>query len=94
MSIPVRVRAAAEAAPEVLTVSKDISRGGIYFTMPEQMESGASLEFEVMLPGEIFSGKPLQVRCRGKIVRVERPSLPGLLGVAATIERYQFVRPQ
>ena len=38
-----------------------------------------------------MGGRPMQLRCRGKVVRVNRQKAKSSVGVAATIERYQFV---
>ena len=51
------------------------------------------MEFILTLPGEITQGQPVRVRCKGKVVRVDRAAAEGnAIGVAATIERYEFVR--
>ena len=75
------------------TYTRDISSKGIYFSFSEKMELGSVLEFELNLPPELCAGKNVRIRCRGTIVRVEEPDTEGAVGVAATIESYEFVRP-
>lgn len=91
LTLPVQVRVQAEAAPQVSAATRDISSGGIYLMMPQNLEPGSELDFEVTLPGELSGGKPIRLRCRGKVVRVNRQEEAGKVGVAATIERYEFV---
>ena len=73
--------------------TKDISSSGIYFEFSAPIDVGSSLEFILTLPGEITQGKAVKVKCRGKVVRVDQGALDGnAVGLAATIERYEFVR--
>ncbi len=93
LSLPLRVRPMAGAAA-VATSTKDISARGIYFALSEKLEEGSELELELALPPEICQGSTVRVHCRGRIVRVERPDSEGRVGVAATIEAYEFLKPQ
>ncbi len=93
LSLPVRVRSKARAAPPLETATKDISAEGIYFTLSQELELGAELELEIALPSELPSGQKVRVRCCGKIARVERMDSTGKIGVGATIESFWFVRP-
>lgn len=90
LSLPVAVRM--ETASEIKTATKDISARGIYFTMDEGYQLGSQLECVVTLPPELCQGNMIQVRCRGKIVRVEPPDAQKKVGIAASIEDYEFVK--
>ena len=92
LSLPVRVRSKTPAAPLIETATRDISAQGIYFALSEGVELGSELELEIALPPELCQGKTVQVRCRGKIARVERANSHGRIGVAVTIKHYEFVR--
>ena len=92
MSIPVKVKVKTQAAPPVQTVTRDISGGGLYFSMSEEIEPGSDLECEVTLPPDLCQGNTVRVRCRGKIVRVERREGENKIGVAATIEHFEFMK--
>ena len=95
LSLPVKVRLKTQAASQIQTSTKDISAHGIYyFTLSEKFELGSELECVVLLPPELCQGNNIEVRCRGKIVRVERPDAENKIGVAATIEDYEFVKTQ
>jgi hypothetical protein len=49
------------------------------------------LQFIITLPDEISVTGPVRLLCKGKVTRVEAHQ-GALLGVAATIERYEFLR--
>jgi hypothetical protein len=72
--------------------TKDISSSGVFLEFSTPMNIGSSLEFVLTLPAEITKGQAVRVRCKGKVVRVEQAAKDGSVGVAATIERYEFVR--
>lgn len=92
LSLPVKVRVKTQVAAQVTTSTKDISARGIYFTISEDLDIGSELECVLTLPPELCQGNTIQVRCRGKIVRVERPDTDNNIGVAATIEDYEFIK--
>jgi hypothetical protein len=50
------------------------------------------LEFELNLPPELCAGKNVRIRCRGRIIRLDKPKPDSGVGIAATIENYEFVR--
>ena len=67
-----------------------MSSGGILFYTTEiTLEVGQPIEYLITLPRT--NGNPIEVRlhCMGKVVR--RETERG--AVAATLERYEFVRP-
>ena len=71
--------------------TRNLSSTGVYFVVGEPVELGSLLEFIVTLPDEISMAGPVRLLCKGKVTRVERQP-EALVGVAATIERYEFVR--
>jgi|ERR1700719_995580 PilZ domain-containing protein len=74
---------------------RDVSRSGIFFHSHVELEPGTHVELTFSLPGEKERGTTVLVRASAKALRVN--SLPGeispLYGVAATIDRLDFVRP-
>ena len=94
LAIEVQVQPRRRVAAPVRAVTRDISARGIYFDFSEKMEPGSELEFELNLPLELAAGKAVRVRCRGRIVRVETPRTDGGVRVAASIENYEFIRPE
>ena len=94
LSLEVQVKPRKRVSTPVRTFTRDISARGVYFDFSENMERGSELEFELNLPPELAAGKNVRIRCRGKIVRVDPISPEGGVRVAATIENYEFVRPE
>lgn len=67
-------------------VSRDISQSGIYFMTEKLLQPGAVVSFSVKL-SHIRPGKPVQLDCEGRVLRVEPAG--GRLGVAATISEFR-----
>jgi hypothetical protein len=64
--------------------TRDVSATGIYFHSATLFDAGADIEFVLPLP--TFAESGVEMRCRGKIVRVDATA--GGCGVAATIDRF------
>lgn len=71
--------------------TRNVSSTGVYFVVGETIELGSLLEFVITLPDEISMAGPVRLLCKGKVTRVEQQE-ESLVGVAATIERYEFLR--
>jgi hypothetical protein len=89
MALPVILAKPAEAVEMAQT--RDVSSGGVYFEVGEAPQPGSRLEFVLTLPTEITLTGPVQIRCVGKVVRVDH-GMGRQIGVAATIDRYEFLR--
>lgn len=96
MRLPVVVRAeAAETGVEVVSETRDVSSRGLYFTVDRDLPIGSPVEVVLTLPGEITMMGSVQIRCQDRIVRTDEKEMPQRkLGVAAVIDRYEFVRPE
>jgi hypothetical protein len=73
--------------------TRNLSSGGVLFTVQSQMEVGQQIEYFIFLPTGSGSDEDVRLLCKGKVVRLERPD--GDLAptsVAATLERYEFIR--
>jgi hypothetical protein len=73
---------------------RDISRTGIYFHCNVPVDSGAGMELTFALPTEKERGSVL-VRASAKAVRVSPlpDEVAPIYGIAAVIDRIDFVRP-
>ena len=91
VSFPLHVRVKADLSP-FKTSTTDVSARGLYFRLSGDFELGTELEYELTLPPELSQGQDVRVRCRGRIVRVERREGEPSIGVGATIEDYEFVK--
>ena len=72
---------------EQLCETSNISSTGVLFQAGEGMEIGDPVEYVVTLAPQMGPRKQVQLHCLGKVVRRLETE-----GVAATIERYDFVR--
>ncbi len=77
---------------EAVTESREVSSRGLYFHLPKGLCSGSPVEIVMTLSHELTQAGPLRVRCLGRVVRYSREQ-SGNVGVAASIERYDFLRP-
>ena len=90
MALPLTVRASSPAGPvERKGQTRDVSFRGLYFWIDASIEPGSEIEFVLTLPREITLAGDVHIRCTGKVVRVE--DLNGHHGIAARIERYEFL---
>ncbi len=90
--LPLLVRwATGSAVGEAATESEDVSSRGVYFYLQKDLPNGSPIEIVMTLPHEITLAGPVKVRCLGRVWRTE--ARPGRnIGVAALIERYEFLR--
>ena len=92
MRLPLTVRWTDEAVVgEASTESREVSSRGLYFHLPKGLKSGSAVEIVMTLPHELTQAGPVRVRCLGRILRSSQ-EYAGEVGVAAAIERYEFMR--
>lgn len=74
---------------------RDISRSGIYFHSGVAVEPGTGMELTFALPTDRDRGSSVLVRASAKALRVSalKGEITPVYGVAATIDRIDFVRP-
>lgn len=89
VSLPLQIFLSKHPAESFTAQVRDISRSGIYFLSRVPIDPGAILELGFALPTEVAS---VLVRASAKALRAARIE-GGLYGVAATIDRIDFVRP-
>jgi PilZ domain-containing protein len=92
LQLPVSVRGT-QGGMDAIAQTRDVSSRGIcFFTDPSatSLETGSLIEFTLTLPPEVTLTEAIKVRCKGKIVRVDRVE-SDRLSVAAQIQQYEFV---
>jgi len=90
MMLPVKVRYSAEdGVMEKQGETRDVSFRGLYFLIEASLETGSAIEFVLTLPQQITLAGDVHIRCYARVLRVER--LNGRRGVAAQIDRYEFL---
>jgi len=76
-------------------LTRNISSTGVLFTAEREPDLGGAIEYVITLNREGL--QPVSLRCMGKVVRADRVlNTPKEAGtgyqIAATLERYEFVR--
>ena len=94
MQLPVSIRPESAKNGSQTVQTRDVSSSGIYFDFQSPMSVGTSVEFLMTLPEPLTKGSPVRIKCIGKVVRVDQNGngSTSQVGIAATIERYEFVR--
>jgi hypothetical protein len=90
MTLPVRVLAHDANTQEFRANTRDVSYRGLYFFSEARFEDGSEIDFILTLPQQMISAGDVNIRCHGKVVRTEATD-NGKTGIAAKIERYEFV---
>ncbi len=92
MRLPLTVRWTDEnVVGEAATESRDVSSCGLYFHLPKKLCSGLPVQIVMTLPHELTQAGLVRVRCLGRVVR-SSPEHSGDVGVAAAIERFEFLQ--
>jgi hypothetical protein len=94
--LPLQVSLSRHRPAEFYTAQlRDISRSGLYFQSTTPIPPGAGMELTFALPTERERGRSVLVRASAKAVRVFEieGEISPVYGVAATIDRLDFVRP-
>lgn len=90
MLLPLKVRFSADnGVIEKNGETRDVSFRGLYFLIEAMLETGSSIEFVLTLPQQITLAGDVHIRCYARVLRVEPQE--GRRGVAARIERYEFL---
>jgi hypothetical protein len=80
---------------ELAGCTKNISSGGVLFTTEREPDFGGPIEYVITLAHN--GAQVVNLRCMGKIVRADRvdsgwDEASPAYRIAATLERYEFVR--
>ena len=78
-------------------VTCNISSGGVLFISPAPPDIGGSIEYVITLSGRGEQAPGVNLRCVGKVLRADPigttdGDADSEFAVAATLERYEFVR--
>lgn len=67
--------------------TRNLSSVGVLFEAVSPLRIGEAVEYMITLPSTPNNGDKVRLHCLGKVVRCSPET-----GVAATLERYEFVR--
>jgi len=90
MNLPMRLMPREGKGRELDAHTRDLSYQGLYFLAEADFEIGNEIEFVITLPQQVTQSGDVNIRCQGKIVRVEATE-NGRVGIAAKIARYEFI---
>jgi PilZ domain-containing protein len=94
LQLPLSITRSGAERVAVAGYTKNISSNGVLFTSGTSPDLGGPIEYVITLSHE--GPQPVSLRCVGKVVRSERTLTIGeerrSYEVAATLERYEFVR--
>ena len=80
------------------TETRDLSSNGVKFSSEAQLPIGDAIEYLITLPGSNRDGNNVRLRCLGTVVRMEpnqrRNAKDRPFDIAATLERYEFLRTE
>jgi hypothetical protein len=89
MALPMTLRKTGSKGGEKKAETRDVSFRGLYFMTDNGVEVGSQIDFILTLPKQITLATDVHIRCTGLVLRVEPHE--GATGVAAQIERYEFL---
>ena len=72
---------------KTLGETKNVSSSGVLFTSETAVEVGEPIEYLITFPKPAGSRSEVRLRCVGTVLREDEQSK-----IAATLERYEFVR--
>jgi hypothetical protein len=102
-NLPVSLLDIATSA-EGLGFTQDLSSRGAFLFTDMALSEGAEVQLTLRMPGEITLGETMRVRCRGKILRILKPSdkrwkaaadeiksAETKIGVAVCLQGYEYL---
>jgi len=93
MKLPASVRVSGIPS-EFATQTENVSARGVFFYLDRWMKEGAQVEVTMTLPPQVTLTEPVRVRFYARVVRAKPEAPSTRVGIAATIEEYEFIRPK
>ncbi len=89
VALPIQVVKLRSRNVDVSGETCNVSSGGALFVMPGAPPTeGSEIEFRLTMRGSSL------LHCKGRVTRIEETVGAETFGVAATIDRYRFIRPE
>lgn len=95
LQLPLAITRAGAERMTLAGLTSNISSSGVLFTTERQPDLGGPIEYIITLNGE--GSQAVNLRCIGKVLRSERSpgtDISDIYRIAATLERYEFIREQ
>ncbi len=98
LQLPITIREGKSSTKHKGTTS-NLSAAGVFIRADASLRVGSTVEFDITLPPEVTgTSKPVEIRCRGRVVRAEGKPGAGKKkaekkgGLACVIDHYKFIR--
>ena len=100
LQLPITIREGRSSTKHKGTTS-NLSAAGVFIRADASLAVGSTVEFDITLPPEVTgTSKPVEIRCRGRVVRAEvkpgagkgKKKADKKGGVACVIDHYKFIR--
>jgi PilZ domain-containing protein len=91
LTLPVKIKGGSSGRSQSATTN-NLSAAGVFITTNLPFKKGSKLNFKITLPAPVIGAeRDVEVKCVGRVIRVDTPSRGKRRGVACVIDRYQFV---
>lgn len=93
LQLPLSITRAGAERVSAAGYTRNISSSGVLFTAEREPDLGGAIEYVITLNRD--EGRTVNLRCIGKVLRAERADADPqsrAYQIAATLERYEFVR--
>lgn len=95
MQLPLSITRAGAERVTLTGLTSNISSSGVLFVTEREPDLGGPIEYIITLNAD--TSQSVCLRCIGKVLRAERTpvagsEMPKAFEIAATLERYEFVR--
>jgi len=95
LQLPLSITRAGAERVTLSGLTRNISSSGVLFTTEREPDLGGPIEYIITLNHD--GSQPVNLRCIGKVLRTERMNGTNdaplsAFQIAATLERYEFVR--
>lgn len=88
--VPVAIKRKQDGAVEELAgETRDVSARGIFMYLSNRIAEGSELELVFPMPGGESPAEDTWVRCKARVLRVEKTESGHRFGVAAVLESYE-----
>jgi hypothetical protein len=91
LTLPVKIKGGNSRRSQAATTN-NLSAAGVFISTDLPFRKGSKLNFQITLPAPVIGSKSnVEVKCAGRVVRVDTPTRGKRRGVACVIDCYQFV---
>ena len=91
LTLPVKIKGGTPSRSQSATTN-NLSAAGVFISTNLPFKKGSKLNFQITLPAPVIGAKSdVEVKCTGRVIRVDTPTKGKRRGVACVIDRYQFV---